>query len=343
MAKKQSRVTIEDVAREAGVSLMTVSRVINNTGRISEQTRRHVYSVIEKLGYRPNRAARTLVTRQSHLVAFVVPDITNPYFAEIFQGVEDVLREEDYNVLVANTNESPALEKSVLEKLDDSTVDGLIICSSRLSDQELFPLLERFSAVVTITRPLPKHLASAVLSDYTPGQRAVVGLKYLHQLGYRRIGLVRLAHHDLFVNMTEFRRDIEQLGIHLRPEWTVACEPRWQAGYEVGYDLLQAHPELEAVVGGNDLVALGIMRAALDLGRRIPDDLAIVGADDILLASQVTPPLTTLRINSHEIGTMAASLLLPRMRGDMTYREYIYSAELMIRGTTRPLTTEVEL
>src|SRR5690554_1166954 len=117
MAKR--RITLEDVARVAGVSTMTVSRVINNTGRISDDTRQHVKKIIDELGYRPNRAARALVTNKSYMVAFIQPDITNPYFSEVFQGVEDVLREDDYSVLVANTNETPVREKEILEKLDD--------------------------------------------------------------------------------------------------------------------------------------------------------------------------------------------------------------------------------
>ncbi|HEX2623040.1 MAG TPA: LacI family DNA-binding transcriptional regulator [Phototrophicaceae bacterium] len=337
MAKRQQRVTLEDVAHEAGVSMMTVSRVINHTGRISEQTRQHVFEVIERLGYRPNRAARTLVTNQTFMVAFVVPDITNPYFSEIFQGVEDVLRHENYHVLVANSNEIPAREKDVLERLDDTTIDGLIICSSRLTDDDLIPLIEKFSSVVTVTRPLPKHLASGVISDYTPGHRALLGLKHLHDNGYRKIGYIRLRHHDMFVDMVEFQRELNAIGIDFRTEWTIACDPKWQAGYDAAYRMLQQYPELEAIAGGNDLVALGAMRAALDLGRKIPDNLAIIGADDILLASQVSPPLTTLRINSYENGTIAAELLLLRMAGDTSYREHIYGADLMVRGTTRKL------
>ncbi|MBZ0309479.1 MAG: LacI family transcriptional regulator [Anaerolineae bacterium] len=340
MAKKQQRVTLEDVAQAAGVSMMTVSRAINNTGRISQATRQHVFAVIDRLGYRPNHAARTLVTNTTYLVAFVVPDITNPYFSEIFQGVEDVLRDENYNVLVANTNETPAREKDVLARLDDTTVDGLIICSSRLPEKVLLPLIERFSAVVAVTRPIPNHLGSVVQSDYMPGYRAVMAFRYLWEQGYRRIGYLRLRHYDLHVDMDEFRRQLQQIGVVVKPEWSIACAPKWQAGYDAACQLLQQHPELQAIIGGNDLVALGALRAAIDLGRHVPDDLGIIGADDILLASQVTPPLTTLKTNSYEIGSMAAQLLLPRMHGDMTHRNYVYETELIVRDSTRSIPIE---
>ena len=337
MAKKQQRTTLQDVARKAGVSMMTVSRVINNKGRISDQTRQRVLDVIEQLGYRPNRAARTLVTNQTFVVALVQPDITNPYFAEIFQGIEDVLRLEDYSVLVANTNETPSREREILEKLDDTIIDGLIIGSSRLPEEELLPLLARFSCVVAANRPVPKHIGSVVHSDYIPGYRAVMAFQYLHDLGYRRIGYIRLQHYDLYVDVKTFQKDLENIGIQLKNEWTRACAPQWGAGYAAGHNLLQAQPELQAIIGGNDLVALGAMRAALDLGRKIPDDLAIMGADDILLASQVTPPLTTLKTHAYEVGSMAAQLLLRRMAGDMTYREHVCATELIVRGSTRSL------
>lgn len=321
---------------------MTVSRVINNKGRISEKTRQRVFSVVEQLGYRPNRAARTLVTNKTYLVALVEPDITNPYFAEVFQGVEDVLRLEDYSVLVANTNETPSREREILEKLDDTSIDGLIICSGRLPTEELLPLVERFACVVTVTRPLPEHVGSVVRSDCAPGYRAVIGFKYLHAQGYRRIGYLRLQHYDLYVDIQTFQQELARYGIELKDEWTRACAPRWQAGYDAGYQLLQEHPELQAIIGGNDLVALGAMRAAIDLGRTIPDDVAFIGADDILLASQVTPPLTTLKTNAYAVGSMAAQLLLKRMAGDMTYRECVYETELIVRGSTRSLLGEAE-
>lgn len=332
MAKQ--RITLEDVAQVAGVSTMTVSRVINNTGRISDETRSHVQKIIDQLGYRPNRVARALVTNKSFLVALIQPDITNPYFSEVFQGVEDVLREFEYSVLVANTNETPAREREILEKLDDTAIDGLIMSSSRLQDDELIPLLERFSCVVSITRPIPKSLGSVVRSDVIPGYRAKMSFQHLKDLGYERIGYLCLKHYHIYVDINTFRQDLEQIGVHLPPEWIATCIPKWKAGYEAGYTLLQAHPELQAIVGGNDLVALGAMRAALDLGRKIPDDLAITGADDILLASQVSPALTTLKTNAYDAGAIAAQLLLERINGNMEYREHVYETKLVVREST---------
>jgi LacI family transcriptional regulator len=331
MPPKHRRVTLEDVAREAGVSPMTVSRVINNTGRISEATRAQVRAVIARLDYRPSRAARTLVTRKTFLIGLVVPDITNPYFAEIVQGAETVAWERAYSVLLANTNENPAREEAVLGQLDDSTIDGLIVCSSRLPDDMLLPLIEQHSAVVVINRAVPTHVASVVRNRMGYFARAVLALDHLIASGHRRIGYLCLRHSAVQLSLERYMTKLEAEGLEVDPDWYRICAPTWAAGYEQGRSLLRAHPTLDAIACGNDLIALGVMRAALDSGRHIPGDLAVTGGDDILLASQVTPTLTTFGVPKYEVGAMAMDLLFKRIDGDTTYREHLYSADLIVR------------
>lgn len=331
MVKK--RVTLDDVAREAGVSSMTVSRVINDTGRISDATRAHVREIIARLDYRPSRAARTLVTNQTYMIAVVVPDITNPYFAEIVQGVEDVTWERDYSVLLANTRENPRREADVIDQLDDSTIDGLITCSSRLPDDELFALIAKQQAVVSVNRQVPEHLASVVRGWYQVGDRANRAARHLFASGRRRIGYLRLKRSASHATLDNFTAFTHTLGAEINPAWYLDCEPTWDAGYTQGQRLLAQAPEIDAIVGGNDLVALGAMRAISEAGKRIPDDIAITGGDDILLANQVDPPLTTFRAAKYEIGVTAARMLFERMAGDTSYREFIYDEELIVRGS----------
>ncbi len=334
MTRKPQRATLADVAREAGVSMMTVSRVIHGTGRISDETRQHVREIIEKLEYRPNRAARTLVTKRTYMIGFVAPDITNPYFTEILQGVEEFFWREGYNVMLANSNENPEREKAILDQLESTMVDGIIVCSSRLSDDELIPLIEKHSAIVVVNRNLPHHLGSVVTTLHPRGYRAVLAAKYLYETGRRRIGYVNLVRSISSVNLDMFMQELQALHIPVNPSWYATCKPTWQAGYETGKVLLSQHPELDSVIAGNDLVALGVMRAAVEQGLRIPQDLALIGGDDILMASQVTPPLTTFRSDKYHIGTMAAELLLRRVEGDLTYYEHHYDDVLIIREST---------
>jgi len=332
MARK--RVTLEDVAREAGVSPMTVSRVINNTGRISQATRDRVREIIIQLDYRPSRAARTLVTRKTYMIGLVLPDITNPYFAEIVQGVENVAWQRDYSVLLVNTDENTAREQAALSQIEETTVDGIVVCASRLPDDVLLPLIERHQHVVAVNRQVPHHLASVVRSRYAQGHRALRAAELLIEMGRQRIGYIRLARSAIAVEADEFVRAIEARGVPSSPDWCVTCAPNWRAGYEAGRALLSNHPELDALIGGNDLVALGAMRAAIELGRRIPGDLAVVGGDDILMASQVTPALTTFRSPKVEIGTTAAQLLFKRIDGDPNYYEHLYDETLVRRAST---------
>lgn len=331
---RPQRATLADVAREAGVSMMTVSRVIHGTGRISDDTREHVRQIIEKLGYRPNRAARTLVTKRTFMIGFITPDITNPYFTEILQGVEEFFWRHGYNVMLANSNENPEREKAVLDQLESTMVDGIIVCSSRLSDDELIPLIEKHSAIVTVNRNIPQHLGSVVTTLHPRGYRAVLAAKYLYETGRRKIGYVNLIRSLSSVNLDRFMDELRSLNIPVNPSWYTTCKPTWQAGYEAGAILLAQQPEIDAVIAGNDLVALGVMRAAVELGRKIPAELALIGGDDILMASQVTPPLTTFRSDKYNIGTTAANLLLRRVEGDLTYYEHHYEDVLIIREST---------
>lgn len=335
MTKKKQRVTLEDVAQYAGVSAMTVSKVINDKGRISETTRQAVLEAVAALGYRPSRAARSLATSRTYMIGVVVPDITNPFFSEIVQGVEKLSWEREYSVLLANTDENPAREEAVLGHIDDSTVDGLIVCSSRLSDTLLVQLIEPHPAVVVINREVPRHMASRIMPRHGFGYRALQAARYLARAGHHNIGYINLKRSVASLDIEVFIRKLAEEGIIIRHEWCVSCLPSWADGYRVAQQLLDAQPSLTAIIGGNDLVALGTMRAAIERGRQIPDDLALIGGDDILLASQVTPPLTTFRIDKYYIGVVAARLLFDRMGGDTDYKEYVYD-EILIKRASAP-------
>ncbi len=335
MSKKRQRITLEDVAQHAGVSAMTVSKVINNKGRISETTRKAVLEAVAALGYRPSRVARSLVTRRIYMIGVVVPDITNPYFAEIVQGIEELSWERGYSVLLANTNENPAREEAVLSNIDDSTVDGLIVCSSRLPDKLLVKLIEPHSAIVVINREVPKHMASRIMPRHGFGYRALQAARYLAQAGHQKIGYINLIRSVASLKIEAFIHKLASEGITIKREWCVSSLPSWDDGYKVAQQLLVQQPQLTAIIGGNDLVALGTMRVAIELGRRIPVDLALIGGDDVLLASQVTPPLTTFRIDKYSMGMVAARLLFERMEGNMEYKEHFYD-EVMVERSSAP-------
>ena len=331
MARKKQRVTIADVAQEAGVSAMTVSRVINQTGRISQATRQQVLAVIARLNYRPSRAARALVTHNTLMIGVIVQDITNPFFSAIVQGIETVAWEKHYSVLLANTNETRAREEAVLNYLDESTVDGLIVCSSRLPDDVLLALIKKQRAVTLINRHAPDSIANVVFKAIGYKGRARIALQHLMRSGHHNIGHLCLKFSAMQIGRDEYMAILRAGGITPHPGWYRTCEPTWAAGYALGRTLITEHPELDAVIAGNDLVALGLMRAVHEAGLRVPEDLAIVGGDDTLLASQVTPALTTFHVPTYEIGMIAARMLFGQLEGDTEYHEYLYPETLVIR------------
>ena len=308
-----NRVTISDVAREAGVSLMTVSRVVNNKEDVSASTRRHVLAVIEELGYRPSSIARGLVTQRTSTLGVVVPDIDNPFFSSLVRGAEDMAYNEDYSVLLCNTNEEPERELAVLQSLEEKQIDGLLLCSSRLGDGELYKVIDRFPAVVLASRNLDGACVGAALIDEQAGGRMIA--EHLIQTGHNSIGLISgpSVSYSARGRLQGFREILEEAGLPYHPEWIRRCSPTIEEGYREAIKLIPDFPQLTALVCHNDLVAISAIQACADLNKRVPEDIAITGFDDIPIAALVTPSLTTCRIPRYDLGSGAMRLLLDQI------------------------------
>jgi LacI family transcriptional regulator len=329
----RSIVTIVDVAREANVSTQTVSRALNNKGEISLETRQRVLEVVERLGYRPNSIARGLATNRTLALGLVVPDITNPFFSELARGVEDVALEHSYNVFLCNTIEDPKREVTMLGLLEDKRVDGVILCSSRLPDEQLLPLLRRHKAVVLVNRPAPPEVAGIVDVDDADGSRQAV--QHLLAAGRQILGLLSgpPAAHSSWARSEGFAAGLMAAGRPVYPALIRHCTPYLEGGYQTARALLAEHPEVDGLVCFNDLVAIGALQACAELGRRVPADVAIVGCDDILLAGLVTPALTTLRVSKPAIGAHAVHMLLDRLQGRDGQAEVVVTPELIVRAS----------
>lgn len=328
------RVTISDVAREAGVSLMTVSRVINDKGEISPSTRMLVLDVIERLGYRPSRIAQGLATQRTGTLGLVVPDIANPFFSDIARGAEDRARTAGYHILVCNADESPQRELSVLQSLEERRVDGLVLCSSRLPDDALRAALVYHPAVVLVNRRLEGALVGAVVLADEAGARTAT--QHLLQSGHKAIGFLSgpLSSYSSRQRSKGYRAALVAAGLPYNPDWVRPCSYEVQGGRDTTRALLTDFPELTALFCYNDLVAIGALRVSADLGRRVPDDLAVVGFDDIPMAALVTPSLTTCRIPRYDLGSQAMSLLLEHIEGCAgVCQEVVLHPELIIRAS----------
>lgn len=332
------RVTMSDVARQAGVSLMTVSRVINNKEGVKSKTRQDVLKIISRLRYRPSAIARSMITQETRTIGLVIPDVTNPFFADITRGVERLAYSEKYHVFLCNAEEDPSRELAVIQSLEEKCVDGLILCSSRLEEEKLEELLARLPAAVLINRNLPRKdgntFNSVIIDDNRSGWLAT---HHLIQRGHKHIGFLAgpSASYSGSGRHKGYQAALQEAGISLPDTgWTSNCQPSVEGGYEMTCQLLAKYPDLTALFCFNDLVAIGAIQACGELKRRVPEDVAIVGHDDIPLAGLVSPALTTCRVPRHELGARAVSALLEGLRGcPGNCQQIVLQSELIIRAS----------
>jgi LacI family transcriptional regulator len=329
------RVTMAQVAREAHVSLMTVSRVINNKEGVSQTTRERVQAVIEQLGYRPSDIARGLVTKHTGTLGLVMPDVANPFFAEVARGAEHVAYDAGYNLFLCSTGEDTQRELEMLQSLEEKRVDGVMVCSSRLEEDVLEEAIAGHPAVVLVSRRLESDdVGIVMINDVAGGQMAA---EHLLRAGHRAIGF--LAGPPISESgrgrAKGYRATLTAAGVSLNPDWTRHCLPTVEGGREIAREVLTAHSELSALFCHNDLIAIGALQACADLGLAVPADVAIVGYDDIPLAALVSPPLTTCRVPRYEMGAEAMRLLLEKISGSLEEgcREITVQPELVIRAS----------
>lgn len=323
------------VAREAHVSLMTVSRVINKKEGVSQTTRERVQAVIEQLGYRPSDIARGLVTKRTGTLGLVMPDVANPFFAEVARGAEHVAYDAGYNLFLCSTEEDTQRELEMLQSLEEKRVDGVMVCSSRLEEDVLEEAVAGHPAVVLVSRRLESDdVGIVVINDVVGGQMAT---EHLLRAGHRAIGF--LAGPPISESgrgrAKGYRATLAAAGVSFNPGWTRHCLPTVEGGREMAREVLTAHPELTAFFCHNDLIAIGALQACADLGLAVPADVAIVGYDDIPLAALVSPSLTTCRVPRYEMGAEAMRLLLEKISGSLEEgcREITVQPELVIRAS----------
>jgi LacI family transcriptional regulator len=331
------RITIKDVAREAGVSPQTVSRAINDKGEIRPETQERILRIAERLGYRPNSIARSLATRRSRNVGLVVPDVSNPFFASVARGIEDAAHGAGYNVFLCNTDENAAREINAIHSLEAQRVDGMLVCSSRLSEQALVAVADRFQPLVLVNRRVEcAQTGCVIVDDANAMQEAVL---HLLRLGHRQIGLLAgpPQSHSGRERVKGYRRAMQAYDVMAPDLWQIHCPPQLQGGQVAAHQLLEQAPVLTALVAYNDLVAIGALHACAERGLLVPRDCAIIGCDDVLLAALVSPALTTIHIPTYDLGQQAMGLLLnmmePAERSGELLSPIIISPHLVLRDS----------
>lgn len=325
--------TIKDVARLAGVSVGTVSNVLNRPRRVSPQTRARVEWAIAELGFRPNKVARALISQRTNTVGMIVPDVANPFFAELLRGVEDTLGERDYAVVFGNSDNSASKERRYLRALRERRVDGMIAVTATDADADEIRSLGDELPLVIVDRLIPGWEGDCVLGNNRLGMKLAVD--HLASLGHRSIALIN---GDLRLSTARDRYTgfLEGLAEHgLEPAAVSFGAFTFESGYGQMNALLRSLSIPSAVCAANDLLALGAIAASLDAGFRVPQQLSIIGYDDIIFARISSPSLTTVRQNARAMGSEAARLILERLEGNRREpRRVVLEPELVVRHST---------
>jgi LacI family transcriptional regulator len=329
-------VTLDDVALATGVSTATVSRVINNFPRVADSTRQRVLEAIERLHYTPNFAGRMLATQRTRTFGLIITDITNPFYPAVVRGVETAALGLGFSVLLYDTAENKQREEQALQLLRERQVDGLVICSSRLGKSRLAHLAHGKTPIVFInSQPAPSTVGS-VETDHEAGMRAAV--QHLVALGHRRIAYLGgpPASQVQQRRLKAFRDATRDLGVRTLES---SRPPTVEGGEEGTSELLREHdPDVRptALITYNDLMASGALLAARARGLRVPEDLSLIGHDDIPMSALLSPALTTVRQPMQELGSRAVAMLAAHLQSTVEANPTILSLrpELIVRAST---------
>jgi LacI family transcriptional regulator len=308
------RVTIAQVASLAGVSPTTVSHVLSGKRVVKATTRGTVQEAIRQLGYRPNNIARSLRTRQSRIVAVVLPDLTNPYYGVLTRGLADAVDHAGYGTFVCNTDGLADRETKFLEDVLDRGADGIVLASVDAASAGAVAPAELGTPVVCVGGSIDHPLVDMVTADDLVGSHAAAA--HLIARGATRIAMIEGPPDTGPNRVAGFRRALAESGVEVDPDLMVAGDWTRKGGQRAMRELLSRASRPDGVFCANDLTAIGAMDAVRGQGLSIPDDIGLVGFDDVDAATIVTPQLTTVRNPAYDIGLKAGELLMSRMLGD---------------------------
>lgn len=329
------KIRIEEIAKEAGVSRSTVSRVLQNHPNVKPDTREKVTEVMQQLGYRPNRLARGLVTGKFNFVGLIVGDVRNPFYSEVAHIAEDILNEQGYMVVLCNSDYNIEKEKNYLNMMEDFGFAGVIMTSAA-ENSELATMLKNMDCpVVLINRYLRNFNSNVVTIDNHLG--GYLAVNHLLSLGHRNIAM--LAGPEDSSSSRERLEGWKEAFAEYNLPWPGVCysDLHSKFGYDFGLSLLKMpkNKRPTAVCAVNDAMALGVMQAFTENGLSIPEDLSVIGFDDISPIVQSKIGLTTIRQPQEEMGKVAANMLLDRIKGiESSSKRVIFEPELIVRDST---------
>jgi LacI family transcriptional regulator len=330
--------TMKQVAERAGVSTSTVSHVINNTRVVSEDVRERVLALIAEMRYIPSAVARSLKNDKTQTIGMMIPNNSNPYFAELIQGIEDASFKLGYNIILCNAYDDAEKQAAYLRVLMEKRIDGLILVASGADESLGHLLATQNTPMVLVDREVEGVEADFIESDHEQG--GYIATKYLLDLGHREIACVSgpidlLPSRDRVVG---YMRALKEAGLKFRLDYLVRSDFTSEGGFNAFRQLLALEHRPTAIFASNDLMAIGGICAASEAKVRVPEELSVMGYDDIALASFSTPRLTTVAQPKYEIGEQTARMLVERIQGAaLPPRREKLQTELVVRQSTAPL------
>ncbi|CAI8869898.1 MULTISPECIES: LacI family DNA-binding transcriptional regulator [unclassified Pseudomonas] len=329
--------TIKDVAALAGISYTTVSHVVNNTRPVSQEVRLKVEAAIKSLDYVPSAVARSLKAKTTATIGLLVPNSLNPYFAELARGIEDYCERNGYCVILCNSDDNPEKQRSYLRVLLEKRIDGLIVASAGGDSGLAQGLAGVKTPMVIVDRGLDGVDADLVRIDHEYG--AYLATRHLLELGHRDIATIGGPASTSVAQMrlAGYCRALKEAGVEVRPERMLESDFTSTGGYSAAAILLEGNPP-SAIFAGNDMIGIGVLRAAAERNVRVPSELSVIGFDDIQMSRYVYPALTTVGQSILQLGEMAAEVLLRRIATpNLGTDQRIVTPSIVLRESTAPL------
>jgi LacI family transcriptional regulator len=333
------KITIKDIARIAKVSHTTVSRALNNKSRIHPQTKEKILSIARELNYQPNFFARSLVTKRTKILGLVITTIANPFYTELAQGIETTARSLGYNIILCSTDYELSNEKQNIDMLRSKGVDGIIFTSAHIGDPNIIELAEEGFPMILVNRrtyhPTVREKVDYVGVDNIFG--GFLAVEHLIRLGHERIGIIGGSSESSvgFERLEGGKKALETYGLEAREDYFLEGDFLKESGYQGGKRFLRMDKPPTAIFATNDYMALGTYQAIVEEGVRIPEEIALVGFNDIEFTSMRGIDLTTVGQKKYEMGALAVKKLVERIKGEGTEssKEVILEPELIIRRT----------
>lgn len=328
--------SIKDIARAAHVSHSTVSRALRNSPLVNHETAERIRRIAKDSNFRVSAVGRSLATGRTHTLGVVVTSIADPFFAEVLSGVEDAANAHGYSVILANSRADPEREVKVVHSFEERRVDGIVVMASRVGALYV-PLLSKMNIpIVLINNYHPGAFAYSVMIDNVAASQAAV--RFLIQLGHRRIGYLgdKSGAQSETERLNGYRQALETASIPFQPELVALGDSRPEGGVRAMDQLLALAEPPTAVFNFNDMTAIGALSAIRVRGLRVPDDISIVGFDDLIFASHTNPPLTTVRQPKYQMGLAAIDIVMNLLAGSKTEHSLRVSGELIVRESTAP-------